>query len=107
MAFPIAVARHRPVGVKTGATPTGQWASRRLSASRVGRRTLRDPNRACNVRAVGSASHKISQEIATAGFSLRGVNFIEVYLAIDNRALGTIYDTQPVNVRLDRLVNGS
>jgi len=51
------------------------------------------------------ASHKIFQEIATAGFSLGGVNFIEVYLAIDNCTLGTIYDSQPMNVCFDRFVS--
>lgn len=44
--------------------------------------------------------------MATAGFSLRGVNLIEAYLAIDTRALGPDYDAQPVNVLFDRLVSG-
>jgi hypothetical protein len=55
---------------------------------------------------VKHASHEILQEIATARLSLRGVNFIEVCLAINNRALGTIYDSQPMNVRFDRLESG-
>ncbi len=53
-----------------------------------------------------SASHKILQEIATGGFSLRGVDFVEARLAIDYCARRTDKHAQPVAVYVYRLASG-
>src|ERR1700686_334109 len=51
-------------------------------------------------------SHEVFFYFAAGDFSLRSVNFLQACLAVYNRALRTIYDTQPSDVHIDCLASG-